>query len=78
MTYKNVNVTLPVDLWRKVGMASSSMGKTRKEWVAEVLQKATEKALENINQGGANLKRYQAILLTITALAVYIGIGYLF
>ena len=49
MTYKNVNVTLPVDLWRKVGMASSSEGATKKEWVEKVLREATEKVLERIN-----------------------------
>ena len=49
MRYKNVNVVLPVDLWRKVGIASSYEGKTKKDWVEEVLREASEKIIKHLN-----------------------------
>ena len=49
MEYKNVNVRLPVDIWRKVGIASSYEGVQKKEWVEKVLREAAEKVIKHLN-----------------------------
>ena len=49
MEYRNVNVKLPVELWRKVGIASSYEGEQKKEWVEKVLREAADKVIKHLN-----------------------------
>jgi len=49
MPIQRIVIDLPVDVWRKVGIAATYEGKTRKEYVAEVLRSASERIIEKIN-----------------------------
>ena len=49
MPIQRVVIDLPVDVWRKVGIASSYEGETKKAWVEKVLREAAEKIIKHLN-----------------------------
>lgn len=49
MKEQRIVIDLPADIWRMVGIAAAYMGKTRKEFVAEELKKASENIIVKIN-----------------------------